>query len=98
MGKVLKVWQGVTSGSYAGRDDGYAETKYQVYDSMRDLARDYGKKRNEKHYKLEEVNSKELEELVKSSLVEQADKAKVEKKKSIENEIKKLQNDLNKLS
>ena len=42
MGKVLKVWQGVTSGSYAGRDDGYPETKYQVYDSMRDLARDYG--------------------------------------------------------
>lgn len=40
MPKYLKTWMGTVSGSMAGRDDGYPERKYKVYETLTDLAAD----------------------------------------------------------
>lgn len=63
----LKTWQGVTSGTLGGRDDGYPEIKYRVYDSVEQLARDYGTSRDEKYFILTPVDADEIEHKVKQA-------------------------------
>lgn len=95
--KYLKVWEGVTSGSFAGRNDGYPETKYTVYNSLEDLSRHFGKCKNERYYKLERVGNSELEKVVKEVQEEMAIKKEEQKKLQIEKEMEKLKKELDTL-
>lgn len=38
--KYVKIYLGVVTGSYAGRDDGYPEVKHKLYDNLEELAAD----------------------------------------------------------
>lgn len=94
--KFLKIYTGIISGSFAGRDDGYPETRYATYNSVDDLARDFGKEANERIYALTPVDMHHLQHEIKQSLEKQAVKAKENKKASIEKQIARLQNELKK--
>lgn len=96
--KYLKTWTTLTTGSYAGRDDGYPIEKSQVFNTLPELARSYGTQKNESYYALQELNHKDLMKAVESSLTEQQERAKEKKKKEIEDKIKKMQNELKALS
>lgn len=52
--KYLKVWMGVTSGSYLGRNDGYPERKFSVIENLDDLVRGFDD--NAEYYILEKVD------------------------------------------
>lgn len=58
--KFLKMYTSVITGSIAGRDDGYPCTKYEVYNNIEELSKDYGTKSNEKYYNLEEIDPEKL--------------------------------------
>lgn len=95
--KYLKVYEGVVTNSFAGRDDGYPETKYTVYKDLTSLSKDFGNKKDERYFKLEELDLKTLKEHVVQEL-ENEKKQKIEaKKQSLEEQISKLQNELNDL-
>lgn len=95
--KYLKTYMGVTSGSYAGRDDGYPEMKYVLYNSIDELARDFGKQRDEKYYSVSELDKNVFHDNVKKTLEKQKGKAKEQKKTDIESQIKSLQKELENL-
>lgn len=64
MGKTpqyLKQYDGITSGSYMGRDDGYAETKSIVYSDLTTLTKDFGNEKNEKYYLLSPIGIEDIE-------------------------------------
>lgn len=44
MAIYLKKWQGFITGSFAGRDDGYPETKLALIESLDDLVASYNPK------------------------------------------------------
>lgn len=52
----LKVWMGVTSGTFNGRDDGYPEKKLQLVDTLEQLASGFDPKAE--YFKLEKVDVK----------------------------------------
>jgi molecular chaperone DnaK (HSP70) len=95
--KYMKTWMGVTSGTMAGRDDGYPEMKYRHYNSIDELAKDFGKQSQEKYYLLSELDKDVLLDDVKKSLEKQNEKAKEQKKSSIESQIEELQKQLKNL-
>lgn len=91
----LKIWQGVISNSFAGRDDGYPETKYQVFTNIFDLAKNFGKNNDERYYQLQSVDNEKLEIIVKIVLEEDKRQQKdVEKQKKMEQYLK-LKEELN---
>ncbi len=89
---------GVTSGTMAGREDGYPEMKFRYFDSIESLAKSYGQHKDEKYYELTELDNVEVKEKVAKALKTETEKAKERKKQSIEDEIKKLQKQLKDLS
>lgn len=91
--KYLKTWTGVVTGSMAGRDDGYPITKQAMYDSIEDLTRNYKKDKDEKYYKLVDMEE-EIEELAKTALKEEAEMERLKNKRKLEIEIKKMQDEL----
>lgn len=96
--KYLKTWEGKTSGSFLGRDDGYPETKMVIYSSLKDISRDFGTRSCEVHYKLEEMDHEDLEESVEVYLMNQHEIERKAKKVEVEIEIKRLQRELRYLS
>lgn len=96
--KYLEIYTGVVTGSFAGRDDGHPETKLVVYHSIDDLAKHYDKRRDQQYYKLVPVDPNELKQKITESLKQQTKKAKEKKRKSIEEQIAKLQQELKRLS
>lgn len=92
--KYLKTWTGVTTGSFAGRDDGFPETKYRVYNSLESLARGFRSFKDERHYKLERMNDNELEEIVKEIREENKKRKEKERKVKLRSEIQDLQKEL----
>lgn len=92
--KYLKIWEGIITGSIAGRDDGYPETKYSVYNSLEDLSISFGKFKDEKHYKLEKINDDELEKIVRDFREKQAIQKEEERKIKIKKRIKELEEEL----
>lgn len=93
----LKQYEGVTSGSFMGRDDGYSETKYVTYASIDALSKDFGKRKEEYYFKLVPISKEELEKEVATSLETQRDEAKNKQKVKLEQQIQQLQNELKKL-
>lgn len=89
---------GVTSGSMAGRDDGYPEMKFRHYTQIDELAKDFGKQKEEKYYELTELSHDKLNELVVESLEKQKELAKNKKKEELQKQIEKLQQELKQLS
>lgn len=92
--KYLKIWEGVITGSMAGRDDGFPETKYSVYNSLEDLSRGFRKNKDERYYKLERINDSELEKAVNDFREKQAIEREKERKIKIKNRIKELEKEL----
>ena len=92
--RYLKQYEGVTSGSFAGRDDGYPETKFMTFSDVVSLSKDYGKRKDEQYFKLVPIAKEELEKEVAQSLEAQHKQAKIAEKTKIENQIKELQNKL----
>lgn len=89
--KYLKQYMGVTEGSFMGRDDGYPETKNVTFDDLESLSSQFGTKKDEKYYQLIPIDIKTLEGEV-NEIKELQDKEKKEaKKKSIDDQIAKLQ-------
>lgn len=66
--KFLKLYEGVTSGTFMGREDGYPETKYVVYSDIRLLARDFGKQKDERYFVLVPMSAEQLDYNVKQEL------------------------------
>lgn len=96
--RYLKTYTSYTSGSYAGRDDGYPTTSYQTFGSFDELAKSYGKKPNEKYFQLTPIpQDASFNNSIVASLEKETIKAKDGKKDIIENQIKKLQDELKKL-
>lgn len=93
----LKMFEGTSSGSYMGRDDGYAETKYKSFSSIEALAKEFGQNKGEQYFTLVPVTKEALEVEVNEFLDIQREKAKAEKKLQIENHIKDLQKQLSQL-
>ena len=66
--KYMKEYQGVITGSFAGRDDGQPETKRVFYNDLQSLAKEYGKHKGEKYYVLQPLLKEELEAEIPSVL------------------------------
>lgn len=58
MTKYLKMWTGRTTGTIAGRDDGYPTTKYIVFNSFEDMLETYGGSPDESYYELVNIRDK----------------------------------------
>lgn len=96
--KYVKTYEGVVTGSLGGREDVYPETKYVHYNSIESLAKDFGTKRGERYYKVEELNYREVEKQAKETLkaLEEKDKQKqkeelLKEKKRIEEQLKRYE-------
>ena len=68
--KVLVIYQGYTSGTFMGRDDGYPEVRYALYDNLPSaVARDYKPSDKARYFWFpeDEVDPSEVEQ-VKTAL------------------------------
>ena len=95
--KYLKTWTGVTSGSYAGRDDGYPVEKSRTFTDLDELARSFGSEKNEKYFKVQEISVADLKNEIAESLKKQKEMTLLRKKVEIEDKIYALQEELRKL-
>lgn len=95
--RYLKKWEGVVTGSMAGRYDGYPETKYEYYDDIESLARSMGEHAGEEIYELHPVNYSELRKVVDKELEKQKRIEKAQKKKKLQEQMNRLQRELDEL-
>ncbi|MNS48794.1 hypothetical protein D3C72_813770 [compost metagenome] len=65
--KYLKQYQGFTSGTPNGREDGFPETKSVVYTDIRDLAAAFGTRKDERYFRIQEADTEELALIVKDT-------------------------------
>lgn len=91
--KYLKTWTGIITNSFAGRDDGYPETKYALYDSLEKMAENFNKFKNEKYYKLVDVQD-EIEKIIETAHEEELELNEIKKRRKLKMDIKKLQDEL----
>lgn len=61
MQQYLKTYTAITSGTMAGRDNGYPYTAFQLMNDMKQVAECHGTKRDEKYYVIEAVDEMEFE-------------------------------------
>ena len=94
--KYLKVYTTLTSGTMAGRDDGYPEDKM-GFVNEESMAKNYNSQRNERYFEVRELSKEEVQGIVKPTLERLEEKTREEKKQSIENKILKLQEQLKSL-
>lgn len=92
--KFLKLYEGVTSGTLGGRDDGFPETKHVVYDTIQPLALDFGKRKNEQYFILEPLAPEQLEHYVKEALDKVAQQKQESQRLRDEAEFERLRNKL----
>lgn len=84
MKKYLKSYTAITSGTMAGRDDGYPYTVYQVYNDIEEVAKYHGTKREEQYFEIHAVNEEEFAKEIKQA------KERIEEKKKEKERAKKL--------
>lgn len=84
MQKYLKSYTAITSGTMAGRDDGYPYTAHQVYNNIEEVAKYHGTKRDEQYFEIHAVNEEAFQKEV------QLAKERIETKKKEEERDKKL--------
>ena len=94
--KFLKVYTGVITDSLGGREDGYPCTKYEVYNNIEQLSKNYGTKANEKYYSLKEIDPEELANEVVSIKRELEEKGKQEVIANKERQYEMLKKELGK--
>jgi hypothetical protein len=82
--KYLKSFTAITSGTMAGRDDGYPYTDYHVYNSIEDVAKYHGTRRDEQYFEIHAVNEEEFEKEI------QLTKERIQEKKNEEERAKKV--------
>ena len=83
MRQFLKTYTALTTGTMAGRDDGYPYTKLQLLKDMNEVAKCHGTKKDEQYYVVEAVNPTEFEkelQKAKEQIVEEKKKAERDKK------------------
>jgi hypothetical protein len=95
--KYLKTYEGVTSGSPFGRDDGYAEMKLSTFSNIEGLEKFYGKHKGEQYYILVPMTDGQLAEELKGVRQKEAEKAKIKQRESILKQIEQLEHELGKL-
>ncbi|PLS19533.1 hypothetical protein CVD28_03705 [Bacillus sp. M6-12] len=83
MRKYLKSYTAITSGTMAGRDDGYPYTAYQVYNDIEEVAKFHGTRRDEQYFEIHAVNEEEFQKEI------QLAKERIEAKKQEEERAKK---------
>jgi hypothetical protein len=59
--KFLKTYTAITTGSMAGRDDGYPYTALQLLNDMDSVAKSHGTEKDERYYEVHAVNEVEFE-------------------------------------
>lgn len=92
--KYLKIYEGIVE---HGRDWGYPEQKRVVYSSPESLARNYGTQKNERYFKLEELDPTELRQMVKQEKEKIEEKDKEIKKARLQSKMANMQEELDKL-
>lgn len=83
MRQYLKTYTAITSGTMAGRDDGYPYTALQLLKNMNEVAKYHGTRNNEQYYVVEAVDEKEFEQELqkaKEQIAEEKKKAERDKK------------------
>lgn len=94
MKKYLKAYTAITTGSMAGRDDGYPYTAYSVYDNIKELAKFHGQQKDEQYFEIHAVNELLFLEAVEKAKEEiNAEKKKVERERKLK-EIERLQREV----
>jgi hypothetical protein len=72
---ILQVYQGVSSGSYMGRDDGYPETKLHLFNDLAAIVPFFGRSSSEQYYELTPIDSADLSKQVEAiKAIYEADK------------------------
>jgi hypothetical protein len=95
--KYLKTYEGVTSGTHMGRDDGYPETKVVTYTNIEDLEKGYAKQKKEQYYILVPMDDAKLAEELKDARLKKEQHAKIKRREDILEEIERLEHELGKL-
>ena len=95
--KYLKTYEGLTSGTHMGRDDGYPETKVVTYTSIEGLENGYAKQKKEQYYMLVPMDDAKLAEELKIARLKQEEHAKIKRRENILEEIERLEHELGKL-
>lgn len=91
MRQYLKTYTEITSGTMAGRDDGYPYTELRLLKDMNEVAKYHGTKRDEKYFVVEAVNEKEFEtelQIAKEQIEEEKKEAELAKKRKVLAELK----------
>lgn len=61
---ILKTYEGVTSGTFMGRDDGYPVTRMVVYADFADAAPGYGTCKDEKYFWMDVIDPTYMERCI----------------------------------
>lgn len=80
-----------------GRDQGHPETITRSYNDFDKLAKDFGKESEEEYYILTPLNKEELRPRVEESLAKLKELEAVEKKKAVQLQVDKLNEELKQL-
>ncbi len=91
----MKEYQGFVTGSIAGRDDGYPETKRLVFDSIESLAVD-PQRDQQVVYELVPVNTVKLQSLLAETKKRLVEKKAVDDRAKKEEEFERLKKELGK--
>lgn len=94
MKKYLKSYTAITTGSMAGRDDGYPYTAYQVLDSIEDVARYHGKRSDEQYFEIHAVDETEFLKAIEKAKDEINEKNRMAERERKQQEILRLQEEL----
>jgi len=94
--KYLYIFDTFTSGTYMGRDDGYPCKGYRVYNSIEELAEDYGPDYSGEYYELKLVDPHVLYQEVQAILVTKEKVEKEKERKRKEEEFERLRIELGK--
>lgn len=93
--KIMKTYMGVVTDSFAGRDNGYPELKYQFFDLLngRDrerFASSFKQEKEERYYILEEMTTADVVRKVNSAIEMVRLEAELEEKARKESEKEEL--------
>jgi hypothetical protein len=94
---ILKTYMGVTTGTPMGRDDGYPEKKTVLYGDFDSVSSGYGTKKQEEYFLLIPIETERIEFEVHEYKAEQKELAKEKKRRALQVQIDKLQEELDNL-
>lgn len=90
----LKSFTAITSGTMAGREDGYPYTDYHVYNNIEEVAKYHGTRRDEKYYEIHAVNEEEFQKEIQQAKEQIEAKKQAEERAKKMKELKKLKEEL----